>query len=62
MGYDAGKKIKGRKRHIMAATLGLMPVAMVRSAALFRTVNGAHLQRAILKELKSPLVKRIRKP
>jgi len=61
-GFDAGKKIKGRKRHIMAATLGLMPVAMVRSAALFRTVNGAHLQRAILKEFKSPLVKRIRKP
>jgi putative transposase len=33
-GYDAGKKIKGRKRHIMTDTLGLMLVAVVHSAGV----------------------------
>jgi putative transposase len=33
-GYDAGKKIKGRKRHIMTDTLGLMLVAVVHSAGI----------------------------
>ena len=31
-GFDAGKKIKGRKRHIMTDTLGLMLVAVVHPA------------------------------
>lgn len=31
-GYDAGKKIKGRKRHLMVDTLGLIIVAWVTSA------------------------------
>ena len=34
-GYDAGKKIKGRKRHILTDTLGLM---------LFVLVHGANIQ------------------
>lgn len=33
-GYDAGKKIKGRKRHIVTDTLGLMLIAHVHSAAI----------------------------
>jgi putative transposase len=33
-GFDAGKKIKGRKRHIMTDTLGLMLVAVVHSARI----------------------------
>jgi len=33
-GYDAGKKIKGRKRHILTDTLGLMLVAVVHSAGI----------------------------
>lgn len=33
-GYDAGKKIKGRKRHIMTDTRGLMLVAIVHSAGV----------------------------
>lgn len=33
-GYDAGKKIKGRKRHIMTDTLGHMLVAVVHSAGV----------------------------
>ena len=32
MGYDAGKKIRGRKRHIVVDTLGLMLNAIVHSA------------------------------
>src|SRR5205814_961487 len=33
-GYDAGKKITGRKRHIVVDTLGLMLGIVVRSAAV----------------------------
>jgi putative transposase len=33
-GYDGGKKIKGRKRHIVVDTLGLLLVVAVTSAAL----------------------------
>jgi transposase len=33
-GYDAGKKIKGRKRHIVVDTLGLLLVVLVSAASL----------------------------
>jgi len=33
-GYDGGKRIKGRKRHLLVDTLGLMPHAVVHSAGL----------------------------
>src|SRR5699024_5474789 len=33
-GYDAGKKINGRKRHIVTDTLGLLVVVMVTTAGL----------------------------
>lgn len=33
-GYDAGKKIQGRKRHILFDTLGLLLVVVVTSAAV----------------------------
>jgi putative transposase len=33
-GYDAGKKVKGRKRHLLVDTLGLLLVVVVTSAAL----------------------------
>jgi len=33
-GYDAGKKIKGRKRHLLVDTLGLIIAAMVHSAGI----------------------------
>lgn len=33
-GYDAGKKIKGRKRHIMVDTLGLLIMVVVTSASV----------------------------
>lgn len=33
-GYDAGKKIKGRKRHILVDTMGLLLVVIVHSAGI----------------------------
>jgi putative transposase len=33
-GYDAGKKVKGRKRHLVVDTLGLLLAVVVHSAAL----------------------------
>ena len=33
-GYDAGKKIKGRKRHILVDTMGLVLVAVVHCASI----------------------------
>jgi hypothetical protein len=33
-GFDAGKRIKGRKRHIVTGTLGLMVGAMVHPAGV----------------------------
>ena len=33
-GFDAGKKVKGRKRHLLVDTLGLILVAVVHSAAI----------------------------
>ncbi len=33
-GYDAGKKIKGRKRHILTDTVGLLIAVVVHSAAI----------------------------
>jgi putative transposase len=34
VGFDAGKKIKGRKRHIIVDTLGLLLVAVVTAASV----------------------------
>jgi putative transposase len=31
-GYDAGKKVKGRKRHILVDTIGLLLIVVVHSA------------------------------
>ena len=33
-GYDAGKKVKGRKRHIVTDTMGLLVVAIVHAAGI----------------------------
>jgi Transposase DDE domain len=40
-GYDAGKKIRGRKRHILVDTLGLLLLVMV-TAANVQDRNGAY--------------------
>src|SRR5215470_1722674 len=46
-GIDAGKKIKGRKRHIATGTLGLVLVVLVTAASVQDTAGG----RAVLTEL-----------
>lgn len=46
-GFDAGKKIKGRKRHILVDTLGLLLVVVVTTAAV-QDRDGA---RILLKQL-----------
>jgi transposase len=50
-GYDAGKKINGRKRHIVVDTIGLLLVVMVSAASLQDRDGG----RGILKRLKAAL-------
>jgi putative transposase len=48
-GYDAGKKIKGRKRHIVADTLGLLLLAVVHAANI-QDRDGA---KALLEQVKN---------
>jgi len=50
-GYDAGKKINGRKRHIVVDTIGLLLVVMVSAAAVQDRDGG----RGILKALHGAL-------
>jgi transposase len=42
-GIDAGKKIKGRKRHIATDTLGLLLVILVTAASMQDTTGGRYL-------------------
>jgi putative transposase len=46
-GYDAGKKIKGRKRHIVTDTLGLMLFVLVHAADIQDRDGAVDLVRAI---------------
>lgn len=48
-GYDAGKKIKGRKRHIATDCLGLLLIVTV-TAASVQDRDGAHRLLALLRE------------
>lgn len=48
-GYDAGKKITGRKRHIAVDTLGLI-LAVVVHAAHWQDYEGAHLVAQALRD------------
>jgi putative transposase len=41
-GYDAAKKFKGRKRHIMVDTIGLLLIVVVHTANI-QDLNGAKL-------------------
>jgi len=44
-GYDAGKKVNGRKRHIVTDTLGLLLVVMVTAASVQDRDGGADILR-----------------
>jgi putative transposase len=46
-GYDAGKKIKGRKRHIITDTLGLLPFVLVHAADIQDRDGAVDLVKAI---------------
>ncbi|WP_237110756.1 IS5 family transposase [Nonomuraea sp. MG754425] len=48
-GYDAGKKVKGQKRHVVVDTLGLLLCVMV-TAASVQDRDGAHRVLALLRE------------
>lgn len=50
-GYDGGKKIKGRKRHILVDTLGNLWAVAVHSAHLHDRVGIAHLVTKLSAEL-----------
>ena len=58
VGYDGGKKIKGRKRHILVDTLGLL-LAVVVTAANFDDGTYAALVLAKLKGEQYPRLKKI---
>lgn len=49
MGYDAGKKVKGRKRHILVDTLGLLLIAKVLTADV-QDRDGAKVLFSAIKE------------
>jgi putative transposase len=40
VGFDAGKRVKGRKRHILVDTLGLLLVVVVHAASISETAGG----------------------
>jgi transposase len=46
-GIDAGKRIKGRKRHIVTDTMGLLLVVMVTAASMQDTTGGRLLMDAV---------------
>lgn len=48
-GYDAGKKMKGQKRHVVVDTLGLL-LCVVVTAASMQDRDGAHPVLALLRE------------
>src|SRR5262249_52800708 len=50
-GYDAGKKVNGRKRHIVVDTIGLI-LALVMQPANVQGFDGAVLALGILRQLK----------
>jgi transposase len=52
-GYDAGKKINGRKRHIVVDTLGLLLVVMVTAASVQDRDGGRQVIELLRKKLPS---------
>ena len=52
-GYDAGKKIKGRKRHILVDTQGLLMHAIVHAADVQDRDGGALLMASLLAPFRS---------
>ena len=53
-GYDAGKKIKGKKRHVLVDTQGLLMHAIVHAADLQDRDGGALLMASLFRRLSVP--------
>jgi putative transposase len=53
-GYDAGKKVKGRKRHMLVDTLGLLLIVVVHVASI-QDRDGAKLMKAERAKTLDPL-------
>ncbi|MCK9401632.1 MAG: IS5 family transposase [Bacteroidales bacterium] len=57
VGYDGGKKTKGRKRHIVVDTLGLVMIIVIHAANIHDSVGA----REVMKSLKDKYLTGIRK-
>lgn len=57
IGYDGGKKIKGRKRHIVVDTFGLVMIIVIHAANIHDSVGA----RAVMKALKDKYLTGIQK-
>jgi len=47
VGFDGGKKIKGRKRHIVVDTLGLIMIVVIHAANIHDSVGARDVMRAL---------------
>jgi transposase len=56
-GYDAGKKIKGKRRHLLVDTEGLLLLAIIHAANIQDRDGGILLMGALLKE--HPLLQKL---
>jgi putative transposase len=53
-GYDAGKKVTGRKRHLIVDTLGLVMLVVVTAASVQDRDGGRVLLKALWQRIKKP--------
>ncbi len=47
IGYDGGKKIKGKKRHIVVNTLGLVMIIVIHAANIHDSVGAREVMRSL---------------
>ena len=48
VGYDGGKKIKGRKRHIVVDTLGLLMITVIHAANIHDSIGAKAVMKALM--------------
>ena len=58
-GYDGGKKVNGRKRHIMVDTMGLLLMVLVTTANVQDREGGKQLLNQVAQRLSLPRLQRI---
>jgi putative transposase len=57
IGYDGGKKIKGRKRHIVVDTLGLVMIIVIHAANIHDSVGAREVMRSLKDKYLTGIVK-----